>query len=619
MRNPVLIQPQIQTSWTRHRGPVTCAAAIPGTRKVITSAYDGAVGLFDRESSEAVLLGYHDHLVNRVTVNKTGTCAATSSSDYNIILWDLNTMRPIRTLRGHSDDVEDFAFIDHRMGASVSRDWRVLLWDLETSAITRILDGHQKDVLSVSYHDGKLVTSGDDMTLRVWDVQTGAQLKVWGPFESETDTGAIDPLHGRAVLGCDDGHIRVFDMTTGETIGEVKAHRSGIKKVAVCTETGDIVSAAYDQKIIIWDAHDFRKRVELESRPALWERSINWSDSMTILAGTFDGTVLVWDATTGKCVEEIGHQHEIKGNACFNEASVAANGDLAAVSDDGYVRLGRLSDCEAGWTSKTEPSLGRVLMNAVTLDEQSGLVVCGAHNHTLYFFDRTGDRLINERTIRLEEGPINSIRVAHQSGFENVAFAGCYSGAIVCASSDGRIRRKFRVHENAVKALRLHPSKPMGTSCSADGVLATWDLEGNLLHELLGHTAIIDDVDIDPTGRYIASTGRDFTLKVYETESARMCHSVALGRRSPKGLCFFDVRTVIVSNYWGELIKVTLDDGKVARRTIAANGISSVSRSGDNVVATSYDGAIYLVRVDDLAVVQTLREMTQRASVGHAS
>ena len=126
-------------------------------------------------------------------------------------------------------------------------------------------------------------------------------------------------------------------------------------------------------------------------------------------------------------------------------------------------------------------------------------------------------------------------------------------------------------------------------------------------------------VDIDPTGRYIASTGRDFTLKVYETESARMCHSVALGRRSPKGLCFFDVRTVIVSNYWGELIKVTLDDGKVARRTIAANGISSVSRSGDNVVATSYDGAIYLVRVDDLAVVQTLREMTQRASVGHAS
>jgi WD40 repeat protein len=618
MRDQVLTRSLAGSSWTRHRGPVTCAAAIPGTQKVITSAYDGAVGLFDRVSSEVHLLGYHDHLVNRVTVNAAGTQAATSSSDYNIILWDLDTMRPIRTLRGHSDDVEDFAFIDHRTGASVSRDWRVLLWDLETGAVTRILDRHQKDVLSVSYHNGKLFTSGDDMTLRVWDVQTGEQLTVWGPFESETDTSAIDPLRGRAVLGCDDGYLRIFDITTGDTISEIHAHCSGIKKVAVCPETGDIVSAAYDQKIIIWDGNDLKKRVQLESRPALWERSINWSDATAILAGTFDGTVLVWDASTGKCTEEIGDSDEIKGNACFNEASAGANGDFAAVSDDGYVRLGRLTEGNARWTAKNEPATGRVLMNAVTFDERSGLVVCGAHNHTLYFFDKTGDTLINERAIRLGEGPINSIRVAHQPGYENVVFAGCYSGAIVCASSAGTIRHKFRVHENAVKALRLHPSKPLGTSCSADGVLATWDLEGNLLHELLGHTAIIDDVDIDPTGRFIASTGRDFTLKVYEVESARMCHSVSLGRRSPKALCFFDARTVVVSNYWGELIKVTLDDGRVVHRTIAGNGISSVNRCGNNIIATSYDGAIYLVCVDDLTIVENLREMIQREAVNYA-
>ena len=53
-------------------------------------------------------------------------------------------------------------------------------------------------------------------------------------------------------------------------------------------------------------------------------------------------------------------------------------------------------------------------------------------------------------------------------GLENVVFAGCYSGAIVCASSKGEIRRKFRVHENAVKAMRLHPFKPMGTSPSSN-------------------------------------------------------------------------------------------------------------------------------------------------------
>jgi hypothetical protein len=35
---------------------------IPGTRTVVTSAYDSAVGLFHLDSGEPELLGYHDHL-----------------------------------------------------------------------------------------------------------------------------------------------------------------------------------------------------------------------------------------------------------------------------------------------------------------------------------------------------------------------------------------------------------------------------------------------------------------------------------------------------------------------------------------------------------------------------
>jgi hypothetical protein len=37
-----------------------------------------------------------------------------------------------------------------------------------------------------------------------------------------------------------------------------------------------------------------------------------------------------------------------------------------------------------------------------------------------------------------------------------------------------------------------------------------------------------------------------------------------------------------------------------------------VNRSGDHLIATSYDGAIYLIRADDMSVAKTLRSMTQR-------
>src|SRR2546421_5783168 len=51
----------------------------------------GAVGLFDLGSGDVQLLGYHGHLVNRVVVDRSGKRAASCSSDYTAILWDLRS------------------------------------------------------------------------------------------------------------------------------------------------------------------------------------------------------------------------------------------------------------------------------------------------------------------------------------------------------------------------------------------------------------------------------------------------------------------------------------------------------------------------------------------------
>ena len=91
-----------------------------------------------------------------------------------------------------------------------------------------------------------------------------------------------------------------------------------------------------------------------------------------------------------------------------------------------------------------------------------------------------------------------------------------------------------------------------------------------------------------------------------------------MGRRSPKAVCFYDAEVVIVANYWGELLKATLSTGRVLRRQVARNGVSSIGRMGDDVVVTSYDGGVYPVQAHDLTVVQTLRAMTQRVGRGAA-
>jgi len=613
--------PANKNQFVRHRGPVTGVALIPGTRSVVTSAYDGAVGLFDLETKKVELLGYHDHLVNRIVVDPTGDFAASCSSDYTVCLWDLRAKKPVRKLLGHSDDVEDFVFAGDHTGVSASRDWRILVWNLETGAIRHVLQGHEKDVLALAYHDGRIYSSGDDMTLRVWDIESGELLNTWGPFESETDTCAIDPLHRRAILGCDDGCIRVFDTGSGELVSTLEAHRSGIKKVAVSPTNGDVLSAAYDQEIRVWDSESLEPKYSLEKHPSTWERSLTWTpDGGRILGGSFDGTVFLWDARSGELELEVGTDQEDEPcNACLNEVSSTDDGLLALVSDDGFVRLGRLDPGSSSWVTKVEPGSGRMLMNAVTLDRESGLVVAGAHNHKLHVFTLGADGLSDEVEVALGEGPINTVRVAHHPDYRDETFVGCYSSAIVRVARDGAVRGKVQVHEGAVKSLRLHPEKPIGVSCGADGLLLSWSFEGELLERYLGHTAIINDVDLDPTGTLVASVSRDFTLKVFELATGRLRHTIPLGLRSLKSVCFWDDKTVLVGDYWGSVIRVDLESESPTRAVVARNGISALARQAEGVVAVSYDGSASLVDPGDLTVKNVLRAMTQRLDLKMAS
>ncbi len=613
LSTPSLLSSPAAGPFLRHRGPVTGVAAVPGTDQAVTSGYDGAVARFHLRTGEVELLGYHRHLVNRLIVDPSGRRAASCSSDYTVCIWDLENGRPLRVLRGHSDDVEDFVFADESRGVSASRDHRVLVWNLDTGAILRVLEGHEKDVLSIAYSEGRVYSSGDDMTLRVWDIDSGELLSVWGPFENETDTCAIDPVHGRAILGCDDGTIRVFDTRAGDLVREIEAHTSGIKQVAVSPVTGNVLSAAYDRRLIVWDGETFAEKLRLESVPSVWERSLSWSpDGAQILAGTFDGTVLVWDAARGTLLRELGRVADEPGNACFNEAAASSSGITALVTDDGYVRLGRLTPAEARWIAKVEPASGRILMNAVALDEEYGMVVSGAHDNKIHIYRLTGGGLRGEIEVFLGEGPINTIRIAHHAGYERESFVGCYSSAIVRVGHDGEVRGKLHVHEGAVKSLRLHPEKTLGVSCGADGLLLAWSFAGELLESYLGHTAIINDVDLDPRGERLASVSRDFTVKVFQLDNGKLLHSIPLGRRSLKSVCFWDEGTVVVGDYWGTVIRVNLADGKATRRVIAGNGISSLARSGDHLVATSYDGGAYLIAPGDLTVVQVARAMQQR-------
>ena len=373
---------------------------------------------------------------------------------------------------------------------------------------------------------------------------------------------------------------------------------------------GDILSSAYDQKILIWDSKTLELKISLEQNPVKWERSLDFStDGKKIFAGTFDGTVLYWDTQTGKFIEEIGKQGIIKGNACFNDV-VNDNGEISLVSDDGYVRLTNLNHFND--LNVFEPSSGKFLMNGLAMNQKYRLVVGGAHNQRIHIFKNENGKLNNSIEVFLGEGPINTIRISEHPNYERESFVGCYSGAVVRVSHTGEIIAKMDIHAGAVKALRLHPKKNLGVSCSAEGELVSWDFSGNVVQQYLGHTAIINDVDISPSGKYIASVSRDFSVKIYEFETGELIYSYNLGKKSLKSVCFFNDSTLIIGDYWGNLIKIDLLKGSISRNKLASNGISSISRGVDYVVAVSYDGSVNIINPIDLTIEKRTIAMKQR-------
>jgi WD40 repeat protein len=199
-----------------------------------------------------------------------------------------------------------------------------------------------------------------------------------------------------------------------------------------------------------------------------------------------------------------------------------------------------------------------------------------------------------------------------------LAFAACYSGAVVAVrrrhGQSLSIASRFALHDGAAKSLRLRPDGLSAASGAADGSLLTWGLDGEIRQRLHGHTAIVDDVDFDPLGEFLASVSRDFTMNVFHVDSGRLVHAILLGRESPKCVLFLDPQTVLVGNYWGDVWRVDLERERVEAHRIAINGISSLARAPDGILAVSYDGSLSLLDSETMELKTRLRCLEQKVA-----
>ncbi len=174
----------------------------------------------------------------------------------------------LATLEGHADGERpptyDAAWLDDARVATAQADGTVRVWDVDTAAQLRLLRGHDGEVRCLARApDGTLLSGGDDGTVRRWDVAPDAPgAEVWdvGRFSYGL---AFDPTGSRALLASWEGRVHVRDAATGAELAAWDGHE--ISAVA-CDWSADgrlLATTGNDGRVVVWDAADGRRVHEL--------------------------------------------------------------------------------------------------------------------------------------------------------------------------------------------------------------------------------------------------------------------------------------------------------------------------------------------------------------------
>ncbi len=136
----------------------------------------------------------------------------------NIKIWNRNTCILVRTLEGHSDEVNSVA-IDGDRVISGSDDDTIKIWNITTfPALVRTLEGHEARVSSVAIDVDRVISGSWDHTIKIWNINTGECLQT---LEANGGVLSVAIDKPRIVSGSDD--INIWDINTGESLQTLKA------------------------------------------------------------------------------------------------------------------------------------------------------------------------------------------------------------------------------------------------------------------------------------------------------------------------------------------------------------------------------------------------------------
>jgi len=312
----------------KHGSPLISCRFDPESKFVFFGAQDSRVWRWELSSDKKVELKGHDSWTRAMAFAANNTML-TTGFDGQLVWWGYKeeAPKPIRSVEAHQGWARCVAVDPSgQVAATAGNDLVVRLWDVESGKPIREFSGHESHIYNVAFHpDGKSLVSGDlKANLMHWDLESGKQTRA---FKAEAlykyDKG----------FKADIGGIRAIDFNAD----------GSLLACAGITNVTNAFAGVGNPCVELIDWKTAKRKTQHLSKAKL--RGVAWgvgmhSSAITIgvSGGGGGGHLLFWKHAE----QNEFHTHKRPNSA--RDLDLASNDtDLATAHADGHIRIHRMT------------------------------------------------------------------------------------------------------------------------------------------------------------------------------------------------------------------------------------------------------------------------------------